>query len=219
MAVPSLYLQGAETVQRVSWNLAAEVSARDGGRSSIGRLGAGHLDRRMSRPIGDRKAAAALAILLAGVLAGCITSAPTRAPTAVALVPTTVGVVTSIERLTGRTVVYQLSSGKVLQVDLAAANILSPGEPGQGYLLLSGTEGSGRTWIVGLFPYVAADAPPDCFRLAATGTGVDGWIDFSIGLRLPTASNFDPGPISNERYAMERLSFCINENGEVLSYG
>lgn len=190
----------------------------------MGRLGASYLDRRMPRLIGDRKraaaAAVALATLLAGLLTGCVPSEQqTSEPTAVALVPTTVGVVTSIERSAGRTVAYHLSSGKVLQVDLAAANVLSPGEPGEGYLLLSGTEASGRTWIVGLFPYVAADAPPGCFRLAATGIGVDGWIDFSIGIRLPKASTFDPGPISDDQYVMERLSFCINGNGEVLSYG
>lgn len=158
-------------------------------------------------------AAAALVILLAGLLAGCVTNKQET------LMPTTVGVVTSVERPAGRTVVYHLSSGKVLQVDLTAANVLAPGEPGEGYLLLSGAETSGRIWLAGLFPYLAADAPPGCFRLSATGIGVDGWIDFSIGIRLPKATTFDPGPISNDQYAMERLSFCINGNGEVLSYG
>jgi hypothetical protein len=157
--------------------------------------------------------AAALVILLAGLLAGCVTNKQET------LMPTTVGVVTSVEPLAGRTVVYHLSSGKVLEVDLAAVNILAPGGPGEGDLLLSGAESSGRTWIAGLFPYVAADAPSGCFRLAATGIGEDGWIDLSIGVRLRKASNFDPGPISNDRYVMERLSFCINGDGEVLSYG
>jgi hypothetical protein len=155
----------------------------------------------------------ALALVLAGLLAGCDTS------TQEVVAPTTIGVVTGLERLAGRTVAYHLESGEVVRIDLASTKVLSPGEPGEGYLLLSGTEASDRTWIVGLFPYVAADAPPGCFRLAATGTGSDGWIDLSIGVRLRKASNFDPGPISNDKYVMERMSFCVNAKGEVLSYG
>lgn len=185
------------------------------------RRGASCHERRTSSSLGDLAPfrlsvygpAAALVILLAGLLAGCVTNEQET------LMPTTVGVVTTVERLADRTVAYHLSSGKVLEVDLAAVNVLAPGEPGEGYLLLSGAESSGRTWIAGLFPNVAADVPPGCFHLAGTGIGDDGWIDLSIGVRLRKASNFDPGSISNDRYVMERVSFCINGNGEVLSYG
>jgi hypothetical protein len=53
----------------------------------------------------------------------------------------------------------------------------------------------------------------------ATGVGEGDSIDFSNGLRLRKAPSFDPGPVSNDHYQFDQVSFCISERGEVLSYG
>lgn len=165
----------------------------------------------MSRP--SLVAAVGLALLVAGSIVGCSSARPGR-------VPTTIGVVTSVVQVTGRTYAYHLDTGQVVNVDLSIARVLLPdGGPGVGYLFLSGTEPSGQTWVAGLYPYAAADVPPGCFQLVATGIGHDGSIDLSIGIRLLKASNFDPGPISDDRYVMDRASFCIGADGAVLSYG
>lgn len=73
--------------------------------------------------------------------------------------------------------------------------------------------------LVALYPNTAVDVPPGCFQLLATGVGHDDSIDFSNGLRLRKAPTFDPGPVSNDQYNLERVTFCISERGEVLSYG
>ena len=136
------------------------------------------------------------------------------------LAPTTVGVVAGIDRLAGNAVDYHLSSGATVKVDFATARILLPdGGPSEGDLLLSGIEPAGRMWVAGLKPNDSADVPPGCYQLLDTGIGTDGFIDLSIGVRLPKAPEFDPGPVSNERYDLERVTFCVNERGEVLSYG
>ena len=169
------------------------------------------LHGRPSRPI---PVALVLLALLVATVGACGPAAR------VGLTPTTIGVVASVEPTTGRTYAYHLSSGMIFPIDLSAADILLPdGGPGPGYLLLSGTEPSGRIWVAGFPPYRAADVPPDCFQVVATGVGVDNSIDLSIGVRLRKATSFDPGPISDERYNLDRASFCVNGNGEVLSYG
>jgi len=94
----------------------------------------------------------------------------------------------------------------------------APGGPGPGNLLLSGVDRSGRTWLIGL-PFDEVGRPAGCFRLFATGIGVDGWIDMSNGLRLRKAADFDPGTTKDERYATEQSAFCVNSRGEVTSYG
>ena len=154
-------------------------------------------------------------ILLVGLLAGCFWTSPE------VLTPTTIGVVTGVERLSDRIVAYHLTSGQVVDIDLTTADLTRgpAGGAGEGMLLLVGTERGDRTWLLGLYPNTAADVPKGCFQLLATGIGHDDSIDFSNGLRLPKASGFDPGPASNDRYELERVSFCINDRGEVLSYG
>lgn len=162
----------------------------------------------------DRTWTALPAILLAMALGGCF------AARYEGLTPTVAGVVSGFDRLAGQKAEFHLSSGEVVDVDLGTVRFISPdGGPRLGDLLLSGTDALGRTWIVGLYPYEAADAPPGCFRLLATGVGVDGSIDLSIGVRLRKAPSFDPGPVSNDRYHFDGVSFCVNGTGEVLSYG
>jgi hypothetical protein len=78
-------------------------------------------------------------IVLAGLLAGCFWAKPE------VLTPTTIGVVTEVERLAGRSVAYHLASGEVINVDLATAELPPEGRAGEGTLLLTGTRGSGRT--------------------------------------------------------------------------
>jgi hypothetical protein len=151
-------------------------------------------------------------IVLVALLAGCLSTH------AEVLTPTTAGVVTKVARLAGRNVAYYLTSGQVVEVDLATAD-LTRGDAGEGMLLLTGTEGGGRTWLEGLYRNTAADVPGGCFQLMTTGVGNGDSIDFSNGLRLRKAPDFDPGPASNDRYEFERVSFCINHRGEVLSYG
>jgi hypothetical protein len=158
-------------------------------------------------------ARAIAAILLTAALAGCFWA------NREVLVPATVGVVTEVERLAGRSVAYHVASGEVAEVDLVTADLTPEGGAGEGMLLLTGTRGSGRTWLIALYPNTAADVPPGCFQLVATGVGSGGSIDFSNGLRLPKAPNFDPGSVANDQYNLERVAFCINERGEVLSYG
>lgn len=153
-------------------------------------------------------------VVLAASIAGCVLSKQET------LVPTTAGIITGFDRTPTDTVLYHLASGEDVEIDFDTANVILPdGGPVEGDLLLSGSEPSGRPWIVGLKPNMAIDVPPDCFDLVATGTGIDGWIDLSIGIRLPKAANFDPGPISNEQFVAERSAFCVNSMGEVLSYG
>lgn len=152
-------------------------------------------------------------ILLVALLAGCFWTK------AEVLTPTTVGVATDVERLAGRSVAYHLASGEVAEVDLATADLTPEGGAGEGMLLLTGTRASGRTWLIALYPNTAADVPPGCFQLLATGVGNGDSIDFSSGLRLPKAPNFDPGPVANDHYNFEQVAFCISELGEVLSYG
>lgn len=162
----------------------------------------------------DRTIWVALASI-ALVVVGCFSAAPEP------LTPTTIGVVAEVEQLEGRgrTFAYRLETGEVIEIDHATADILgAPGGAGEGNLLLSGTEQSGRTWLIGL-PLDEPGRPPGCFRLIATGVGVDGWIDMSNGLRLKKATDFDPGSTKDERYATERFAFCVNNRGEVTSYG
>jgi hypothetical protein len=157
----------------------------------------------------------AAALLLGGCLFG-----PQPRPIPEYSAPTVVGVVASAERQPDQRLDYRLTSGVVVTVDPVTADIVQPdGGPGVGWLFLSGPEPSGRLRVVGVPPYEAADVPSGCFQLVATGVGHSGAIDLSIGFRLPKSARFDPGPISNERYVLERAAFCINSSGEVLSYG
>jgi len=152
-------------------------------------------------------------LLLAVLLTACFWSKPE------VLTPTSVGVVQRIERLAGRSVAYHLVTGDVVEVDLATADLSPDGGAGEGSLLLTGRHDSGQTWLIGLYRNDAADVPRGCFQLLATGTGTGNWIDFSNGLRLRKAPDFDPGPVSDDRYNLERVTFCISERGEVMSYG
>jgi hypothetical protein len=153
------------------------------------------------------------------LLGGCIFGSQPR-PIPEYPIPSVIGVVATAERRPDQRLDYRLASGVVVTVDPVTADIVQPdGGPGLGWLFLSGPEPSGRIRVVGLPPYEAADAPSGCFRLEATGVGRSGAIDLSIGFRLPKAATFDPGPISNDQYAMEHVAFCINSSGEVLSYG
>jgi hypothetical protein len=153
------------------------------------------------------------------LLSGCLFGSGPR-PILEYPVPTVIGVVASAERRADQRLEYRLTSGVVVTVDPATADIVQPdGGPGVGWLYLSGPDPSGRLRVVGVPPYEAADAPSGCFQLVATGVGRSGAIDLSIGFRLPKSARFDPGPISNERYVLERAAFCINSSGEVLSYG
>jgi hypothetical protein len=157
----------------------------------------------------------AAALLLGGCLFG-----PQPRPIPEYPAPTVIGVVATAERRADQRLDYHLASGVVVTVDPATADIVQPyGGPGVGWLFLSGPEPSGRLRVVGVPPYEAADVPSGCFQLVATGVGRNGAIDLSIGFRLPKAATFDPGPISNDQYVMERVAFCINSSGEVLSYG
>lgn len=185
--------------------------ARQRGRGPNDRAPIGQ--KKVAPPIGQSIARAIATILLATALAGCFSANRED------LVPTTVGVVTEVERLAGRSVAYHLASGEVAEVDLASADLTPDGGAGEGMLLLTGTRGSGRTWLIALYPNTAADVPPGCFQLLATGVGNGDSIDFSNGLRLSKAPNFDPGPAANDQYNLERVTFCIGERGEVLSYG
>lgn len=160
-------------------------------------------------------------LLVAVILSGCVVSK--QEP----LVPSIVGVVEEVEQLAGRgrTFSYRLEEGEVVEIDLATAEILGgPGGPGEGNLLLTGTNPSGRTWVLGLPRHPVVESHPGCFRLEGTGIGVDGWVDLSNGLRLKKAADFeaenlDPDLASDERYVMERFAFCLNSRGEVTSYG
>lgn len=157
--------------------------------------------------------------LAALLLGGCMFGSQAR-PIPEYPVPNVIGVVANAERRADQRLDYRLTSGAVVTVDPATADIVQPnGGPGVGWLFLSGQQSSGRVRIVGLPPYEAADAPLGCFRLEGTGVGRNGAIDLSIGFRLPKAARFDPGPISNDQYVMEHVAFCVNSSGEVLSYG
>jgi hypothetical protein len=163
--------------------------------------------------------AASIGSAAALLVGGCIFGSQAQSVPEYAA-PTVIGVVASAERRADQRLDYRLTSGVVVTVDPASADIVQPdGGPGVGWLFLSGLQPSGRLRVVGLPPYEAADAPSGCFRLEATGVGRNGAIDLSIGFRLPKAATFDPGPISNDQYVMERVAFCINSSGEVLSYG
>lgn len=158
-----------------------------------------------------------LILLVALGAAGCLPAA-TPEP----LVPTVAGVVAEVEQLPGRgrTFAYRLETGEVVEIDHESALILgAPGGAGVGNLLLTGTNRLGRTWLIGLPLNPVVESHPGCFRLIATGIGVDGSIDMSNGLRLKKAADFDPGATKDERYATDRFAFCVNSRGEVTSYG
>jgi hypothetical protein len=153
------------------------------------------------------------------LLGGCIFGSQPR-PIPEYPLPSVFGARHDAERRADQSIDYRLTSGVVVIVDLATADIVQPdGGPGAGWLFLSGPERSGRLRVVGIPPYEAADVPSGCFQLVATGVGRGGAIDLSIGFRLPKAAGFDPGPISNDRYVMERAAFCLSSSGEVMSYG
>ncbi len=140
--------------------------------------------------------------------------------------PTTIGVVVEVVQLpNGRSFAYHLESGEVIEIDFEATDVPEGTRSAvQGDLLLSGTGRSGRTWVVGLPLDPMVEAHPSCFRLVATGIGVDGWIDMSNGLRLKKAADFKAESLgeeltAQERYVMERYAFCLDGHGEVTSYG
>jgi len=160
-----------------------------------------------------------IGLAAATLLSGCLFGSGPR-PIPEYAVPNVIGVVASAERRADQRLDYRLTSGVVVTVDLATADIVQPYDgPGVGWLFLSGPEPSGRLRVGGVPPYEAADVPSGCFQLVATGIGRNGAIDLSIGFRLQKAAGFDPGPISNDQYVMERTAFCIDSSGAVLSYG
>lgn len=155
-----------------------------------------------------------LIILVALGSAGCLPAA-TPEP----LVPTVAGVVAEVEQLAGARVAYRLETGEVVEIDFDKDEVPEGTRSAvQGDLFLSGTNRSGRTWLIGLYPS-PVETRPGCFVLEATGIGIDGSIEMSNGLRLKKAADFDPGSAKDERYATERSAFCVDSRGEVTSYG
>lgn len=97
--------------------------------------------------------------------------------------------------------------------------------PAEERLLLSGEVNGQRWWIalVDMSPG-GPQMPADCFGLDAKGADQGDAIVFDFGLRLPKASDFDPGgQFPDGRYDAPGggggpARFCINPDGEVTAY-
>jgi hypothetical protein len=81
-------------------------------------------------------------------------------------------------------------------------------------LLLVGTTDSGVRGFVTLGTVLDA-----CYILEEPAVDDGTHILFDWGLRLPKARGFDPGPADDGRFESFREGFCINTDGEVVSYG
>lgn len=133
--------------------------------------------------------------------------------------PATVGVIASSDRRDGVTALAFVD-GSTLELNLSESEMLdgSSGlEPGT--LWLSGAAGD---WYVTLYATTIAplgsQEPRDCFFVGSFGTRDDGHILFDNGLRLPLASDFDPGSVTDDRFDNPGGGFCADEAGRLLFY-
>ncbi|MDQ3691175.1 MAG: hypothetical protein M3406_14310 [Chloroflexota bacterium] len=147
----------------------------------------------------------AILLLLTAALAGCQSA---RIPEE-ELRPDVIGVVESIETISGADQVFILEDSRRVPFNANDAESLYRSAPSEGSLLLSG-EAEGGAWYVGL------NGSIDCFGLSEQGEIRDGRIVFSSGLSLPLASDFDPRGQDSFR-SPRGHQFCISAEGEVLS--
>ena len=148
-----------------------------------------------------------VAVLLAVIVAACL-GTPMRTPDVV-------GVVVDVTELDGPPRRFSLEGGDFVDLDFPGTEPLAGSRGGlePGTLLLAG-EDQGSAW------YLSMTLRTDCFQLDSYGSDAGDAIDFDNGLRLPKAPGFDPGIVTDGRYDKNPQGhFCINEGGEVVSYG
>jgi hypothetical protein len=128
-----------------------------------------------------------------------------------------VGVIEASERLEGRIVRIELAGEQAVEIDVGRAVRLDRSRGGQevGTLLLAGSH-AGEQWYMSLTEMQQSD----CFGLHSDGSDDGDHVIFDIGLRLPKADDFDPGPVRDGRYDTGGADdiFCITPSGEVLSF-
>lgn len=136
--------------------------------------------------------------------------------------PTVVGVIAEKTRLTddGSTWEFALVDGQTVTIHFDVAEPLEhTGGQDPGNLVLYGTIDE-QPWYATLRPL---NTTPGCYLLVDHARDEGDRIQFDGGLRLPKAADFTPGPNDNGRIAGGGATggedFCINERGEVRSYG
>ena len=150
--------------------------------------------------------------MLAVVLAGCGgLDIPADLRT-----PSVIGVVEEVTELPDGGETYRLANGQTADV-ASHKEILLGGEPIVGELLLLGSDPDGGQWVAGVSPSPHANEP-GCFWLPGTGRDANDSIETTGGLRLPKATDFDPGLIRDGQYTSPQGHFCLNGNGEVTGY-
>ncbi len=162
---------------------------------------------------GNRFEAVAVTRALTGLLVALLASACGDEIPDHELRPSVVGVVEDAEFIGPREVMFRLSGGRELLLDLNEVEPLLNNEPQEGELLIYG-EDNGRPWAVGLW------GGGDCYWVTGWGEIRDGRMVFSSGLSLPLAPDFDDGGRDTTRFVRDRgHDFCINPDGEVASVG
>ena len=179
---------------------------------------------RSARPLRLHRGAPLLAVLIcASFLVGCEEIGEPAIPDDVRT-PSIVGVVEAVDQMAPSQTRYRLMGGREVDVDLGQAEIAPDGPPETGDLLLFGSTPDERPWLIRL----RGDrdgSDTNCFYTdwlgrAAGDAAVDVVINgVSFGLHLPKADSFTSVDNREGVYAVWRAKFCLDGDGQLLSYG
>jgi hypothetical protein len=127
--------------------------------------------------------------------------------------PTEIGVIDSIDGIRNMQFALRLEDGTNLDVDLAEGTYEPASRtPNVGDLFVYVEDVGGQPWML------AVSGQGNCFMIQAPAIDEGGYLVFESGLRLPKASDFDPGwPGPLEEYA-DQAHFCVNREGVVTHF-
>lgn len=138
--------------------------------------------------------------------------------------PTVAGVVEAVDPTTQSWTRYRLAGGREIDVELGPAEVSPGGPPAIGDLLLLSSTPDERSWLIHV-PRDSAGSDAGCFYADWLGRDAgDASIDVVIngvafGLRLPKAVGFTSVDNREGIYAVWRARFCLDGEGQLLSYG
>lgn len=171
-----------------------------------------------------RRGGGLVAVLISPfLLAGCEEIGEPTIPDDVRI-PAVAGVVEAVDHTAQSPTSYRLTGGREIDVELGSAEMSPDGPPETGDLVLLGSTPDDRRWLIRVRrDSDASDAP--CFYANWLGrdagdTSVDVVMNgVGFGVRLPKAVSFTSVDERDGTYAVWRARFCLDGEGQLLSYG